>query len=227
MNGFSLLVALHSLDSAFLCHYYKLFFFISNVLFLVHLTVSPTARDRIVQISGQTIDNINIAKDLIDATIKQNTSPIPFNGFADNFENNINTQSGDSYFNSNHYPKYNNTQPSSRNSLSDTEPVGHNIKVLVNEKEANIIVTDKALGEKLELFLNKFNFADFILPSTNEANTKPSNDHNIKPVLAPVPNAVPPRIVYDRDFLLKFRYFKNPSPYVIQDIMKNQMHLYR
>lgn len=179
-----------------------------------------------MQISGQTIDNINIAKSLIDATIKQNTSPIPFNDFAENFENNINSQSGDSYANSNHFPKYNNTQSSSRNSLSDTEPVGHNIKVLVSEKEVNIIVTDKVLGEKLELFLNKFNFADFILPDIEEVKTN-SKDRNFKTCSTSAPKLVTPRIVYDRDFLLKFKCYNDPSPYVINDIKKNQMHLYR
>lgn len=180
-----------------------------------------------MQISGQTIDNINIAKNLIDATIKQNTSPIPFNDFAENFENNINFQHGGSYANSNHFPSYNNTQSSSRNSLSDTEPVGHNIKVLVNEKETNIIVTDKALGEKLELFLKKFNFADFILPSVKEVKTN-AKDRNLKAVPVPVAsNAFTPRIVYDREFLLKFKCFNHPSPHVINDIKKNQMHLFR
>ncbi|KAH9409771.1 hypothetical protein TYRP_010783 [Tyrophagus putrescentiae] len=190
--------------------------------------VIPTARDRIVQISGQNIYNINIAKNLIDTTIKQNASPIPFNEFGDNYESSNNYQSCDFYPNSNHFTKCNNVQSSSRNSLSDNEPVCHNIRVLVNEKETNIIVTDKNLGEKLESFLHKYNFSDFIMSSNKEEKAKSAN-RNIRTVPAPVVPEVPVsgRIVYERDFLLKCRYNNSPTPRVIEEIMKNQAHLYR
>lgn len=125
-------------------------------------------------------------------------------------------------------------QSSSRNSLSDGEPVYHNIKVLVNEKEMNIIVTDKNLGEKLESFLNKHNFANFIMASNKEVKYKSkSPDRIIKTTPTPVvfPEKVPVnqkhRIVYDRDFLLKFRSHNYPTLHVIAAIQKNHMHLFR
>lgn len=107
----------------------------------------------------------------------------------------------------------------------------YNIKVLANEKEANIIVTDKNLGEKLESFLNKHNFFNYIMSGNQEDKIK-YTDRNMTSIPAPVvpvPELQPSkrRIIYDRDFLLNFRYHKYPTPRVIEAIQKNHMHLFR
>ncbi|KAJ6221319.1 hypothetical protein RDWZM_007131 [Blomia tropicalis] len=150
--------------------------------------VSPNARDRIVQISGQTKENINVAKNLIDTTIKQNVSPIPF----DVAEQNENS-----------------SQSSVGNSLSDLNGSNNNIKLMLQGKEIVINVSDKSISEKLQQFLDKFDFSNFV-SQPNDLNEDPqTEDSTVCLINFNEPDPVQPNtkeyFTYDRDFLLQFK----------------------
>lgn len=193
----------------------------SNIFIFV-ISVSPTARDRIVQISGQTKENINVAKNLIDATIKQNVSPIPFNEHVDcenNYPQNDNLYSACEYM-----PNAAKFSFQSR-ANSESDSIGHSIKLKLSDKLANIVVSDKSIGQYLEEFLAKYKFMEFI-----KANQRVEKPIDASGDLMAAYQEEKPQIylTYDREFLLKIKALNiKSSPRVIEDIKMRQKHLYR
>lgn len=125
---------------------------------------------------------------MIDTTIKQNVSPIPF----DVAEQNENS-----------------SQSSVGNSLSDLNGSNNNIKLMLQGKEIVINVSDKSISEKLQQFLDKFDFSNFV-SQPNDLNEDPqTEDSTVCLINFNEPDPVQPNtkeyFTYDRDFLLQFK----------------------
>lgn len=171
--------------------------------------MSPNAKDRLVLITGYNRENIEKAKNLIDVTIRQNISPIPFDSENccnnDSVEDDINVELNEIDSKCKRLSFYNNIQSEDENSYS--------FPIIVGKKEVRVKISDQLIGKKLECFLNRFKFTDSILnnETTNLESKIETNESKKK------------ETTYDREFLLSLKDSADLNSCLLNDIKQHNL----
>ncbi|KAH7642370.1 hypothetical protein HUG17_5415 [Dermatophagoides farinae] len=202
--------------------------------------VSPTAKERLVLISGYNRESIEKAKNLIDVTIRQNISPIPFESHeTSNFNVTLSSikttadpieEAQFLYCSSSNELNIENSKKNSSNSnnsgknnaSSDTTDIfSYSFSFNFNNKNIQIKISDSIIGKKLEHFLNKFNFINFLI---NE-----NFDNHDKEISKSSCDQKKTIITYDRDFLMSLResHMNFDDSRLMNDIKEKQASLLR
>lgn len=202
--------------------------------------VSPTAKERLVLISGYNRESIEKAKNLIDVTIRQNISPIPFESHeTSNFNVTLSSiktaadpieeaqflycSSSNELSIENSKKNSSNSNNSGKNNASSdmTDIFSYSFSFNFNNKNIQIKISDSIIGKKLEHFLNKFNFINFLI---NE-----NFDNHDKEISKSSCDQKKTIITYDRDFLMSLResHMNFDDSRLMNDIKEKQASLLR
>lgn len=161
-------------------------------------------------ISGYNRENIEKAKNLIDATIRQNISPIPFEShdhsaiLSSSSSPSIKADPIEKFLHRSSSNETNSGQNSKKNSLKNNTQINqqnddfsYSFSFNFNNENIQIKISDTIIGKKLQKFLNKFNFIDFIITENFDNNHDKESSFSCDRK-----NTI---ITYDRDFLLSLR----------------------
>lgn len=185
--------------------------FLNEKIFIkiLKFSVSPNAKDRLVLITGYNRENIEKAKNLIDVTIRQNISPIPFDSENDcnndPVEDDINLELNEIDSKCKRLSFYNNIQCEDENFYS--------FPISIGKKEVRVKVSDQLIGKKLECFLNRFKFIDSISNNENSFEKKIETNELKKLKI----------ISYDREFLLSLKDSADLNSSLLNEIKQHNL----